>query len=159
MAKLEPIHASLVADLVSLINENLGELLTATTITCPACRGAGTVGGEQRADGTTFDDGTLSTCATCGGVGAIEHYTLDMPKLKTPRFGRLVEGFDLKHGQFVPKFRSKTSAFTNLIKLLGFDKAIVEIANGATLSQTLSQEQREQYLEQLKEMAAMGLLK
>lgn len=158
MANLQPIHASLVADLVSLINVNLAELLTVKTITCPDCRGRCTVGGEARQDGTVFDDGTLITCATCGGVGAIEHYTLDMPKLKLPRFGRLVEGFDFKHGQYIPKMRSKDKAFAVLVKLLGFDKAIVEIANAAPLSQTLSEEQRQQYIDQLKEMAAMGLL-
>jgi hypothetical protein len=158
MAKLEPIHASLVADLINLINENLAELLTVKVITCPDCGGAGTVGGEKRQDGSIHDDGTLATCATCGGVGAIEHYTLDMPKLKTPRFGRLIEGFDYKHGHYIPKMRSKDRAFAMLIKLLGFDKAIVEIANGATLAQALSTEQRAQYIDQLKEMAAMGLL-
>jgi hypothetical protein len=158
MANLQPIHASLVDDLVSLINVNLAELLTVKTITCPACGGVGTVGGEHRQDGSIHDDGTLSTCATCGGVGAIEHYVLDMVKLKVVRVGRLVEGFDYKHGQYVPKFRSKDKAFATLVKLLGFDKAIVEISNGAALSQTLSEEQRAQYLDQLKEMAAMGLL-
>ena len=158
MAHLLPIHAPLVDDLVSLINVNLGELLTVKTITCPDCSGVGTVGGEQKQNGTVFDDGTLATCATCGGVGAIERYALDMPKLQMPRFGRLVEGFDFKQGQFIPKLRSKDKAFAVLVKLLGFDKAIVEIANGAPLAQTLSDEQRQQYIEQLKEMAAMGLL-
>ncbi|MFI2901341.1 hypothetical protein [Klebsiella aerogenes] len=159
MEALTPVHASLVADLVALINENLGALLVVKTITCPDCKGAGTVGGEPRQDGTVFDDGTLITCATCGGVGAIEHYTLDQAKLQAPRYGRLIEGFEFKQGQYVPKFRSKTTAFTTLVKLLGFDKAVVEIANAAPLTQTLSQEQRDQYIEQLKELAQMNLLK
>ena len=46
MEALTPVHASLVADLVALINENLGALLVVKTITCPDCRGAGTVGGD-----------------------------------------------------------------------------------------------------------------
>ena len=158
MEPLAPVHTSLVADLVSLINENLGALLHVKTVTCPACAGAGTVGGEARRDGTVFDDGTLMTCATCGGVGAIEHYELDQAKLRAPRVGRLIEGFDFKHGQYVPRFRSKDKSFAMLVKLLGFDKAVVEIANAAPLAQTLSQEQREQYVEQLKELAALGLL-
>lgn len=158
MTALQPIHASLVADLVDLINENLGALLVVKTITCPDCKGGGTVGGEPRQDGTVFDDGTLITCATCGGVGAIEHYTLDHEQLRKPRTGRLIEGFEFKQGQYVPKFRSKDKAFSMLIKLLGFDKAVVEIANAAPLAQTLSDEQRAQYVEQLKELAAAGLL-
>jgi hypothetical protein len=95
---------------------------------------------------------------TCGGVGAIERYELDSEELRKPRIGRLIEGFDLKHGQLVPKFRSKDKAFTMLVKLLGFDKAVLEIANAGALAQTISDEQRDQYVEQLKELAAMGLL-
>lgn len=158
MAELTPVHTSLVADLVSLINENLGALLTVKTVTCPACGGAGTVGGEQRRDGTVYDDGTLATCATCGGVGAVEKYLLDEDKLRAPAIGRLIEGFDFKHGQYVPRFRSKDKSFAMLVKLLGFDKAVVEIANAAPLAQTLSEEQRSQYVDQLKELAALGLL-
>lgn len=155
---LQPVKASLIADLVSLINENLGTLLHVKTVTCRDCAGRGTVGGEVRQDGTVFDDGTLSTCATCGGVGAVEHYSLDMEQLRKPRFGRLIEGFDMKHGQLVPKFRSKDKSFALLVKLLGFDKAVLEIAQGATFAESLSQEQRDTYVEQLKELAAQGLL-
>jgi hypothetical protein len=45
-----------------------------------------------------------------------------------------------------------------LTKLLGFDKAVLEIANGASFTETVSSEQRAAYVEQLKELAAMGLL-
>ena len=100
----------------------------------------------------------IGTCATCGGVGAVPRYTLDMQKLKTPRYGRWVEGIEYKQGQYVPKFRSKDKAFAMLVKLLGFDKAIVEIANGATFTEALPEAQRQAYVEQLKEMAAMGVL-
>lgn len=155
---LQPVKASLVADLVSLINENLGELLRVKTVTCPDCSGRGVVGGERQSDGVLHDDGTLSTCATCGGVGAVERYDLDAEKLRKPRFGRLIEGFDLKQGQLVPKFRSKDKAFAMLSKLLGFDKAVLEIAQGGAFAEALSQEQKDAYLEQLKELAQMGLL-
>lgn len=155
---LQPIKASLIADLVSLINENLGELLRVRTVTCPDCSGRGVRGGEVQSDGVLRDDGTLSTCATCGGVGAIERYELDQDKLQRPRFGRLIEGFDLKQGQLVPKFRSKDKAFATLVKLLGFDKAVLEIAQGATFAESLSEDQKATYLDQLKELAQMGLL-
>lgn len=155
---LTPVKASLIADLVELINVNLADLLQVKARTCPDCGGRGTVGGDVREGGAVFDDGTLSTCATCGGLGAIEHFVMDVEKLKTYRFGRLIEGFDYKQGQIVPKVRSKDKAFAMLVKLLGFDKAIVEIANGSSLTESLSQEQRDTYIEQLKEMASMGLL-
>lgn len=158
---LQPVKTSLVADLVDLINENLGALLHVRTVCCPDCHGRGTVGGEAHWNGeetAVTDDGTLATCATCGGVGAIERYELDQEKLRTRRYGRLIEGFDMKQGQLVPKFRSKDKAFAMLTKLLGFDKAVLEIANGADFADALSDAQRADYLEQLKEMAGMGLL-
>lgn len=156
--RLQPIKASLIADLVELININLADLLRVQIVTCPDCKGDGTVGGEQLGDGRVYDDGTLLTCGTCGGVGAVEHYVLNYDKLKTPQFGRLVEGFDVKFGQLVPKIRSKDKAFAMLTKLLGFDKAVLEIANASTFSEALSVEQRATYVEQLKELAAAGLL-
>jgi RecJ-like exonuclease len=159
--RLQPVKASLIADLVELINVNLAELLRPSTITCPVCKGRGTVGGETHWNGKTEEivvDGTLSTCASCGGVGAVERYDIDMERLKTYRFGRLIEGFDVKQGQLVPKMRSKDKAFATLVKLLGYDKAIVEIANGAAFAETISDDERGAYVEQLKQMAAMGLL-
>jgi hypothetical protein len=161
MTALMPIKTSLVADLVDVINENIGALLRPVVKCCPICDGRGTVGGEvQRIEGKTtiHDDGTLMTCPTCSGVGATEQYELDMDAIRSPRIGRLVEGFEFKGGQLVPKFRSKDKAFAALTKLLGYDKAIVEIANGAAFSQTLSDEQKSAYVDQLKELAAMGLL-
>lgn len=155
---LLPVKGSLIADLVSLINENLGELLRVKTVACPDCGGRGVTGGEVHSDGVLRDDGTMATCATCGGVGAVERYSLDEELLRKPRFGRLIEGFDLKHGQLVPKFRSKDKAFATLVKLLGFDKAVLEIANSSGLAESLSEEQKAAYLEQLKELAQMGLL-
>lgn len=156
--RLQPIKASLIADLVELININLADLLRVQVVTCPDCGGHGTIGGEKLADGVIRDDGTLVTCATCGGVGAIERYVMNHDKLKSYQFGRLVEGFDVKHGQLVPKMRSKDKAFAMLTKLLGFDKAVLEIANASTFAESLSVEQRETYVEQLKELAAAGLL-
>lgn len=147
---LQPVKASLIADLVNLINENLGELLRVKTVACPDCHGTGIASGP--------DDSDTVTCATCGGVGAVERYELNNEKLQAPRFGRLIEGFDVKHGQLVPRFRSKDKSFAMLVKLLGFDKAVLEIAQGATFAESLSQEQRDTYLAQLKELATMGLL-
>lgn len=155
---LQPVKASLIADLVSLINENLGALLRVKTVSCADCGGHGVTGGEVLSDGVRRDDGTMATCATCGGVGAVERYELDNEKLRKPQFGRLIEGFDLKHGQVIPKFRSKDKAFAMLVKLLGFDKAVLEIAQGASFTDALSEEQRAAYVESLKEMAQMGLL-
>ncbi len=146
---LEPIKASLVADLVGLINENLGELLHVVLVTCPDCKGTGVPGG---------DPVSQLSCATCGGASAIERYELNHEMLKTPRFGRLIEQFEYKQGQYVPKFRSKDKAFAMLTRMLGFDKAIIEIANAAPLSATLSEHERTAYIEQLKELAGMGLL-
>lgn len=158
MAELQPVKASLIADLVELINENIGALLRVRVVSCPDCGGAGVVGGEVRENGSRFDDGTLATCATCNGVGAIERYELDNDKLRTQRYGRLIEGFDVKHGQLVPKMRSKDKAFAMLVKLLGFDKALIEISNATPFVETLSGEQRDAYIEQLKELAQAGLL-
>lgn len=158
MADLQPVKASLIADLVELINENIGALLRVKVVSCPDCGGRGTTGGEIMTDGVIRDDGTLATCATCNGIGAVERYEIDNAKLQTKRYGRLIEGFDVKHGQVVPKFRSKDKAFAMLVKLLGFDKAVLEIAGASTFAETLSVEQRATYVEQLKELAAAGLL-
>lgn len=147
---IQPIKASLVADLVGLININLADLLSIKAIACPTCDGACQVG--------TMQDETLTTCATCGGVGAVEQFVFDMPMLKSIRFGRLIEGWDVKQGQIVPKMRSKTAAYATLVKLLGFDKAVLEIANGADFAESLSEGQRASYVEQLKELAAAGAL-
>lgn len=164
--RLSPVKASLIADLVELININLADLLRATVQTCPQCGGMGEVGGRAAyagghggpLDGSRVEPGTGETCGTCGGVGAIERYVVDMEQLKTYRYGRLVEGFEVKQGQLVPKMRSKDKAFAMLTKLLGFDKAVLEIAQGASFAQALSQEQRDIYVEQLKELATMGAL-
>lgn len=147
---IQPIKTSLVADLVGLININLADLLAVKAIACPTCDGACQVG--------RLEDETLTTCSTCGGVGAVEQFVFDMVKMKSVRFGRLIEGWDVKQGQIVPKMRSKDKAFAALTKLLGFDKAVIEIANGADFVESLSDAQRATYVEQLKELAAMGAL-
>ena len=164
--RITPVKASLIADLVELININLAELLRSTVQTCTECGGLGEVGGRAAyagghggpLDGSRPVAGSGETCGTCGGVGAIERYVVDMEQLKTYRYGRLVEGFEVKQGQLVPKMRSKDKAFAMLTKLLGYDKAVLEIAQGATFAQALSQEQRDTYVEQLKELAAIGAL-
>lgn len=149
--RIAPVKASLIADLVELININLAELLRASIVQCPECHGAGETGGGEPGD-------KALTCGTCGGVGYIERYSVDMEQLKTYRYGRLVEGFEVKQGQLVPKMRSKDKAFAMLTKLLGFDKAVLEIAQGASFAQALSDEQRAAYVEQLKELATTGAL-
>ncbi len=149
--RIAPVKASLIADLVELININLADLLRSSLVQCPECRGAGETGGGEPGE-------KAQTCGTCGGVGYIERYSVDMEMLKSYRYGRLVEGFEVKQGQLVPKIRSKTSAFAMLVKLLGYDRAVLEIAQGATFAEALSQEQRDAYVEQLKELAAIGAL-
>lgn len=164
--RIAPVKASLIADLVELININLADLLRSTVQTCTECKGLGEVGGKAAyagghggpLDGSRHAAGTGETCGTCGGVGAIERYVVDMEMLKQYRYGRLVEGFEVKQGQLVPKIRSKTSAYATLVKLLGLDKAVIEIANGASFAEAISQEQRDAYVEQLKELATMGAL-
>lgn len=150
---LQPVKASLVADLVGLININLADLLQVKARACMDCGGSGVVGDDRDAGAST-----LATCPTCGGVGAVEQFLFDTGKMKSQQFGRLIEGWDIKQGQIVPKMRSKDKAFAVLVKLLGFDKAIVEIANAAPFTESLPDEQRAAYVEQLKELAAMGLL-
>ena len=147
---LQPVKASLVADLVGLININLADLLAVKAIACPTCEGACQVG--------TLQDETLTTCATCGGVGAVEQFVFDMARMKSQTFGRLIEGWDVKQGQIVPKMRSKDRAFAQLVKLLGFDKAVVEIANGASFAEALPESVKAAYVEQLKELATLGAL-
>ena len=157
MADLQPVKASLIADLVELVNENLGALLHARTAACMDCHATGQVGKPLDVQGA-YTTQEQVTCPTCGGVGAVERYELDTEQLRTPRIGRLIEGFDLKHGQLVPKFRSKDKSFALLVKLLGLEKAIVEIAGASTFAATLTPEQHDAYVDQLKELAGMGLL-
>jgi len=147
---VEPIKASLVADLVGLINENLGALLHVVIVCCPDCRGSGvTFVGSTR---------TEMSCETCGGAAAVERYQLDQEKLRSERYGRHIEQFEYKQGQYVPKFRSKDKAFAQLSRLLGLDKAIIELGNSLPLSATISDADRAAYVHQLKELAQMGLL-
>lgn len=150
---LKPVKASLVADLVDLININLADLLRVQARACPDCLGAGVLG-----DDPDMRDRAALTCPTCRGVGAIEQFLFDTERMKSGQFGRLVEGWDIKQGQIVPKMRSKDKAFSVLVKLLGFDKAILEIANNAPFVDSVPEEQREAYVDQLKELAALGLL-
>lgn len=147
---LQPIKASLVADLVDLININLMDALNVEAIGCPVCKGVGIVGDRE--------DGSDATCAQCGGVGAIEAFRFDLHLLKTPRYGRLIEGFDFKQGVIVPKVRSKTQAFAQLTKILGFDKAVLEVAQTAAFTESITDAQRNQIIEQVKELALAGAL-
>lgn len=140
---LTPIKASLIQDLVDLVNENLGALVTVELAECRAC--------------PDENDEAAGVCSVCGGVGVVERYTLDMPKLQSERYGRLIEGFDVKQGQLVPKFRSKDKAFAMLVKLLGFDKAVVEIAN-ASFAEAMPAEERDRIVEQFKTLLRDGVL-
>jgi hypothetical protein len=147
---LQPIKTSLVTDLVDLVNLDLSKVVKVSLIACPACKGHGTIGDRE--------EGQDVTCPECGGVGAAESFVLDMEAIQTPRIGRHVEQWELKQGQLVPKFRGKTQAFAQLTKILGFDKAVLEIANSASFAGSLSEEQRAQYLEQVRELARDGKL-
>ncbi len=147
---LQPVKASLVADLVDLVNADLSRVVKAAAVGCPVCKGVGIVGDAE--------DGTDATCAQCGGVGAIESFVFDMAALQTPRVGRLIEGWDYKQGQLVPRFRGKTQAFAQLTKILGFDKAVLEVSNTVSFADSLSDEQRQQLIEQVRELAVAGAL-
>lgn len=147
---LQPIKASLVADLVDLVNLDLGQIVKVAAVGCDTCKGVGIVGEAE--------DATDVTCANCGGVGAVEAFVLDMDAIKTPRIGRHVEQWELKQGQLVPKFRGKTQAFAQLTKILGFDKAVLEVSQAVSFADSLSEEQRAAMLDQVRELAAMGAL-
>lgn len=147
---LHPIKASVVADLVDLVNINLADAVTVTLGTCTDCKGAGVVGDS--------DAGQDVTCPACGGVGAAEQFTFDMDKIRAPKMGRLVENWEYKQGKLVPKFRSKTQAMAMLVRVLGLDKAVLEVANAAPFAESLSVEQREAYIAQVAELAKMGAL-
>ena len=145
---IQPIKASLVTDLVDLINLDLSRVVKVALTSCPACKGAGVLGDEPQS----------VTCPECGGVGAAESFVLDMDAIQTPRIGRHVEQWEMKQGQLVPKFRGKTQAFAQLTKLLGFDKAVLEVSQAASFADTLSPEQRAAYVDQVRELAQMGAL-
>ena len=147
---LQPIKASLVADLVDLVNLDLSQVVKVALVACPACKGIGTIGDAS--------EGQEATCPECGGVGAAESFVLDMAAIQTPRIGRHVEQWELQQGQLVPKFRGKTQAFAQLTKILGFDKAVLEVSQAVGYADALSDEQRAQILEQVRELAAMGAL-
>lgn len=147
---LQPIKAGLVADLVDLINLDLSRVVKVGLVACPACKGIGTIGDAA--------EGQEVTCPECGGVGAAESFTLDMEAIQTPRIGRHVEQWELKQGQLVPKFRGKTAAFAQLTKILGFDKAVLEVAGTASFAESLSPEDKGALIGQLKDLAARGLL-
>lgn len=147
---LQPIKAGLVADLVDLINLDLSKVVKASAVGCPTCKSIGTVGDR--------DSGSDTTCGSCGGVGSIEAFVLDMDAIQTPRIGRHVEQWEYKQGHLVPKFRGKTSAFAQLTKILGLDKAVVELANASSFVDSISPEAKAQYIDQLRELAAIGAL-
>lgn len=145
---LQPIKASLVGDLVDLININLADLLKVDAVGCRACKGEGILG----------DPPEDVTCGNCGGVGSVEDFVFDMDRMKSPRFGRLVEGWDVKQGQIVPKMRSKDKAFGMLVRILGFDKAVLEVSQAVSFADSISDVQRAAYLEQVRELALAGAL-
>lgn len=147
---LQPVKAALVTDLVDLINLDLSRVVKIALVACVACKGVGTLGdAEERQE---------VTCPECGGVGAAESFVLDMEAIQTPRIGRHVEQWELKQGQLVPKFRGKTQAFTQLAKILGFDKAVLEVAGQVNFVDSISEEQRAQIIDQVRELALAGAL-
>lgn len=147
---LQPIKASLVADLVDLVNLDLSQVVKVSAVACQVCKANGIVGDRE--------DGTEATCPECGGIGAVEAFVLDMEAIKAPRIGRHVEQWELKQGQLVPKFRGKTQAFAQLTKILGFDKAVLEVAQAAAFTESITDAQRNQIIEQVKELALAGAL-
>lgn len=147
---LQPIKASLVADLVDLVNLDLSQVVKVSAVACQVCKANGIVGDRE--------DGTEATCPECGGIGAVEAFVLDMEAIKAPRIGRHVEQWELKQGQLVPKFRGKTQAFAQLTKILGFDKAVLEVANAVSFTDSLAEDQKTLLVDQLKDLAARGLL-
>lgn len=147
---LQPIKASLVADLIDLVNLDLSKVVKVALVACPACKGVGTIGDAA--------EGQESTCPECGGVGAAESFVLNMDAIQTPRIGRHVEQWELKQGQLVPKFRGKTQAFAQLTKILGFDKAVLEVSGAVNFADSVSEEQRAQIVDQVRELALAGKL-
>ncbi len=147
---LQPIKASLVADLIDLLMLDLSKVVKIALVACPACKGVGTIGDAS--------EGQEATCPECGGVGAAESFVLDMAAIQTPKVGRYVEQWELKQGQLVPKFRGKTQAFAQLTKILGFDKAVLEVSQAVSFADSLAPEQKDALVDQLKDLAARGLL-
>lgn len=147
---LQPIKASLVTDLVDLVNLDLSKVVKVALIACPPCKGNGTIGDRE--------EGQDVTCPECGGVGAAESFVLDMDAIQTPHIGRHVEQWELKQGQLVPKFRGKTQAFAQLVKILGFDKAVLEIASTGNFTDALSDTERATIVDQVRELALAGRL-
>lgn len=147
---LQPVKASLVADLVDLVNLDLSRVVKVALVACPACKGVGTIGDAS--------EGQEATCPECGGVGAAESFVLDMDAIQTPRIGRHVEQWEMKQGQLIPRFRGKTQAFTQLTKILGFDKAVLEVSQVGGFAESLPQEQKDALVDQLKDLAKRGLL-
>lgn len=146
---LQPVKASLVSDLVDLVNLDLSRVVKVSTACCTWCDGHGEIG-DDAADKVT--------CASCGGVGAVEAFVIDMQAVKSPQIGRHVEQWELKQGQLVPKFRGKTQAFALLVKILGFDKAVLEVTGAVSYADSLTPEQRAQFVDQVRELALAGRL-
>lgn len=147
---LQPIKASLVADLVDLVNLNLGRIVKESAVVCRTCNGDAVIGNRE--------DRNELTCPDCGGVGAVADYVLDMEALQTPRIGRLIEQWEMKQGRLVPKFRGKTQAFAQLAKILGFDKAVLEVTGAVPFADSLSQEARQEVIDTVRDLAQRGLL-
>lgn len=147
---LQPIKASLIADLVDLVNLDLSHVVKVGAVVCKTCNGDGIVGDRE--------DRTEATCPDCGGVGSVEDFILDMAAIQSPRIGRHVEQWEFKQGRLIPKFRGKTQAFAQLTKILGFDKAVLEVSGAVPYADSLSPEARMQIVEQVRELAQAGAL-
>lgn len=147
---MQPIKASLITDLVDLVNLDLSQVVKVSAVACQVCKANGIVGDKE--------DGTEATCPECGGIGSVEAFVLDMDAIKSPRIGRHVEQWELKQGQLVPKFRGKTAAFAQLTKILGFDKAVLEVSQAVSYADSLSDAQRAQIVDQVRELAQAGAL-
>jgi hypothetical protein len=149
-ADLQPIKASLVTDLVDLVNLDLSQVVKVSAVACNVCKANGVVGDRE--------DGTEATCPECGGLGAVEAFVLDMEAIKTPRIGRHIEQWKPSRSGPYPVFRGKTQAFAQLTKILGFDKAVLEVSQAVSYADSLSDAQRQQILDQVRELAQAGAL-
>ena len=58
----------------------------------------------------------------------------------------------------MPKMRSKDRAFAMLVKLLGLDRAVIELADARTVADNLPTEARADYAAQLAKLVQLGAL-
>jgi hypothetical protein len=103
---------------------------------------------------------TREGCPICLGVGAVEGREIDWASLEEDEdAGCVVEGFDLKGGRLVPKFRSKDKAAALQARLAGYDTQKVELSGpgGGSFAVDMSPEELAEKTAQLKELFELGV--